>query len=134
MRSRLNSTHCRFLLTVLLLIILASSCAGSRDETIGAITVPVPSAMKRSAEKPLEVSILGFGAGQATFHGALESAELVEFYKKELPARGWQENLKLLSGGAMLAYSKEGNTLLIGVSKQDKDTVLSLTVGGVGSK
>jgi hypothetical protein len=64
----------------------------------------------------------------------MESAELVEFYKKELPARGWQENLKLLSGGAMLAYSKEAKTLLIGVSKQDKDTVLSLTVGGVGSK
>ncbi|HYJ16001.1 MAG TPA: hypothetical protein VE170_10965 [Candidatus Limnocylindria bacterium] len=134
MRSRLNSTHCRFSHTVLLLVILASSCAGSRDETIGGITVPVPSAMKKSAEKPLEVSILGFGAGQATFHGAMESAELVEFYKKELPARGWQENLKLLSGGAMLAYSKDGKTLLIGANKQDKDTVLSLTVGGIGNK
>ena len=132
MRSRLNCIHCRISHAVLLLVILASSCAGSRDETIGGITVPVPSAMKRSAEQPLEVSILGFGAGQATFHGAMESAELVDFYKKELPARGWQENLKLLSGGAMLAYSKDGKTLLIGVSKQDKDTVLSLTVGGVG--
>jgi hypothetical protein len=132
MRCRLNSINRRFSLTVLLLFILASSCAGSRDETIGGVTVPVPSAMKKSAEKPLEVSILGFGAGQASFHGNMEIAELVEFYKKELPARGWQENMKLLSGGAMLAYSKDGKTLLIGISKQDKDTVLSLTVSGVG--
>ena len=132
MRWRLNSINYRFSLPVLLLFILASSCAGSRDETISGVTVPVPSVMKKSAEKPLEVSILGFGAGQASFHGNMESAELVEFYKKELPARGWQENMKLLSGGAMLAYSKDGKTLLIGISRQDKDTVLSLTVGGVG--
>ena len=132
MRYRSNSIRFRFSLSVLSLFILASSCATSRDETIGGVTVPVPSAMKKSAEKPLEVSILGFGAGQATFHGNMESAELVEFYKKELPARGWQENMKLLSGGAMLAYSKDGKTLLIGIGKQDKDTVLSLTVGGVG--
>ena len=132
MRYRSNSIHFHFSLSVLLLFILAGSCATSRDETIGGVTVPVPSAMKKSAEKPLEVSILGFGAGQATFHGNMESAELVEFYKKELPTRGWQENMKLLSGGAMLAYSKDGKTLLIGISKQAKDTVLSLTVGGVG--
>ena len=132
MRCRLNSIHFRFSLSVLALFILASSCATSRDETIGGVTVPVPSAMKKSAEKPMEVSILGFGAGQATFHGNMESAELVEFYKKELPAQGWQENMKLLSGGAMLAYSKDAKTLLIGISKQEKDTVLSLTVGGVG--
>ena len=132
MRYRSNSIHIYFSLSVLSLFILASSCATSRDETIGGVTIPVPSAMKKSAEKPLEVSILGFGAGQATFHGNMESAELVEFYKKELPTRGWQENMKLLSGGAMLAYSKDGKTLLIGIGKQDKDTVLSLTVGGVG--
>jgi hypothetical protein len=132
MRWRLNSLLCRFSLAALLLCILAISCAGSRDETVGGVTVPVPSAMKKGAEKPVEVSFLGIGAGQASFHGNMESAQLVEFYKKELPARGWQENIKLLSGGAMLAYSKDGKTLLIGITKQEKDTVLSLTVGGVG--
>ena len=62
----------------------------------------------------------------------MDSAKLIEFYKKELPARGWQESMNLRSGGAMLAYSKEGKTLLIGISKQNEETVLSLTVGGVG--
>jgi len=40
--------------------------------------------------------------------------------------------MNLVSGGAVLAYSKDGKTVLIGISKQEKDTVLSLTVGGVG--
>ena len=132
MRRSYNALHSRSSLLALLLFMLASACAGSRDETVGGVTVPVPSAMKRGAEKPVEVSIFGFGAGQASFHGSMKSADVVEFYKKELPARGWQESMNLRSGGAVLAYSKEGKTLLIGISNQNDETVLSLTVGGVG--
>ena len=62
----------------------------------------------------------------------METDKLVEFYKKEMPARGWQPSMNLLSGGAMLAYSKNGKSVLIGISKQNNETVLSLTVGGVG--
>ncbi len=115
-----------------LLILFLFACAGSRDETVGGVTLPVPSAMKKGAEQPVEISFLGFGAGRATFHGNMDSAKLVEFYKKELPARGWQESMNLASAGALLAYSKEGKTIMIGISKDDKGSVLSLTVGGVG--
>ena len=87
--------------------------------------------MKRGSEKPAEMSLLGFGAGQATFQGNMNTDEIVEFYKKELPARGWQSNMNLRSGGAMLGYSKEGHTLLIGVGKQENTTVLTLTVTGL---
>ena len=120
------------LLAVLLFLGLLSACGGSRDETVAGATLPVPSAMKKSADKPVEIAIFGFGGGQASFHGDMESAKLVEFYKKELPARGWQESMNLVSGGAVLAYSKDGKTVLIGISKDDKGSVLSLTVGGVG--
>ena len=61
-----------------------------------------------------------------------EINKLVEFYKKEMPARGWQENMNLRSGGAVLAYSKEGKNVLIGISKQSDETLLSLTVTSVG--
>ena len=132
MRRLYNVLHTSPSLLALLLFMLASACAGSRDETVGGVTVPVPSAMKRGAEKPVEVSIFGFGAGQASFHGSMKSADVVEFYKKELPARGWQESMNLRSGGAVLAYSKQGKTLLIGISNQKDETVLSLSVGGVG--
>jgi hypothetical protein len=119
-------------LLALVLLMLASACAGSRDEIVAGVTIPVPSAMKKGAEKPVEVSIFGFGAGQASFHGSMDSAKLVEFYKKEMPARGWQENMNLRSGGAVLAYSKEGKNVLIGISKQSDETLLSLTVTSVG--
>jgi hypothetical protein len=109
---------------------LASGCTRSYDETIAGTSIPVPKAMERSGEKPAEISLLGFGAGQATFHGNMDTDAIVEFYKKELPARGWQADMNLRSGGAMLAYSKEGKTLLIGAGKQDDKTSLTLTVGG----
>ena len=86
--------------------------------------------MTKSTAKPVEMSLLGFGAGQATFHGNMDPEKVVEFYKEEMPARGWQSNMNLRSGGAMLAYSKEGKTLLIGVGQQEGKTNLTLTVGG----
>lgn len=132
MRGAFYSVRVGSSFVVLLLLMLASACAGPRDETVAGAILPVPSAMKKDAEKPVEISIFGFGAGQASFHGNMESAKLVEFYKKELPARGWQESMNLVSGGAVLAYSEDGQSVLIGISKQEKDTALSLTVGGVG--
>jgi hypothetical protein len=130
MPSLKQSWIARFTLSLFLATILTASCGGSYDETIGGVTVPVPKAMTRSTEKPVEISLLGFGAGQATFHGTVDTEQIVDFYKKELPARGWQANMNLRSGGAMLAYGKDGKTLLIGVAKENGQTSLSLTVGG----
>lgn len=87
--------------------------------------------MIRDAENASEMSLLGFGAGQASFHGTMGSEEVVEFYRNEMAARGWQPNMNLRSGGAMLAYSKEGKTLLIGIGQQQGETQLTLTVGGL---
>ena len=119
--------------SVLLLVLftLGSGCGGSKEETIAGVTVPVPKAMTRSAEKPAELSLLGFGAGQASFSGNMDTDKLIEFYKKEMPARGWQPNMNLRSGGAMLGYSKEGKTLLVAIGKQDGKTNLTLSVGGM---
>ena len=122
----------RLFLAAIILPLLLTACGGSRDETISGVAIPVPSAMKKSADKPVEISFLGFGAGQATFRGDMDSEKLIEFYKKEMPARGWQSNMNLLSGGAMLAYSKDAKSVMIGIGKQDNQTVLSLTVGSVG--
>ena len=116
----------------LLVAAMLGACGGSRDEKISGVAIPVPSAMKAASEKPAEISFLGFGAGQATYRGNMESEKLVDFYKKEMPARGWQPSMNLLSGGAMLAYGKDGKSVLIGISEQKGETVLTLTVGGAG--
>jgi len=114
------------------LLILVSGCNRSYEETISDLKVPVPKAMIRSSEKPVEMTFLGFGAGQASFHGNMDTDKIVEFYKKEMPARGWQPGMNVQSGGAMLAYSKEGKTILVSISKEKSETSLTLTVGGVG--
>ena len=126
--SALSNPSIFFLLAALA---LSTGCGGSYDETIAGVSFPVPKAMTRSAEKPVEMSLFGFGAGQATFDGDMEPEKIVEFYKKEMPTRGWRPNLNLRSGGAMLAYSKEGKTLLVGVGKQNAKTNLTLTVSGM---
>lgn len=115
---------------LLFVTIIAASCGGSYEETIGGVAIPVPKGMARISEKPVEISLLGFGAAQATFLGAMDTNQIVDFYQKELPARGWQANMNLRSGGAMLAYSKDGKIVLIGVGNQDGETRLSLTVSG----
>jgi hypothetical protein len=107
------------------------SCGGAYEETIGGVAVPVPKGMTRTSETPMEISLLGFGAGQATFHGVLDAEAIVDFYRKELPDRGWRANMNLRSGGSMLAYSKDGKTLLVGVGKENGKTSLSLTVTGI---
>jgi hypothetical protein len=122
----------QFSLATIIFSLLLTACGGSRDETISGVAIPVPSAMKKSSDKPVEIAFLGFGAGQATFRGDMESEKLVEFYKKEMAARGWQSNMSLRSGGAMLTYSKDAKTVMISIGKQDNQTVLSLTVGTVG--
>jgi hypothetical protein len=118
----------------MVLILLGSlwGCAGSYDETVSGVTVPVPKAMAKSSDKPAEMSILGFGAGQASFHGTMPVEKIVEFYKKELPARGWQPSMDIQGGGALLAYSKDGKSLLINAGKENDKTILSLTVVGMG--
>jgi hypothetical protein len=132
MRSSTTYSPLYFLAAALMSVLIISGCGGAYEETISGVQVPVPKAMTKSTEKPVEMSILGFGAGQASFHGNMETDKLIEFYKKEMAARGWQPNLNIQSGGAMLAFTKEGKTLLVAIDKPDKETRLTLTVGGVG--
>jgi len=132
MRANLFSTLTTALVTISIFALTSSGCGGSYDETISGVKVPVPNGKAKHSEIPAEMWFRGFGAGQASFHGKMETDKVVEFYKKELAARGWEPNMNLQSGGAMLAYAKEGKTLLIAVGKANDDTTLSLTLGGMG--
>lgn len=132
MRANMPYVLGKLVIAAIVLSLIFAACGGSRDEMIGGVTIPVPKALSKGSENPVEISFLGFGAGQATFHGSMESEKIIEFYQRELPARGWQQSMNLQSGGTMLAYIKEGKSVLIGIGKENNETVLSLTVGGVG--
>jgi hypothetical protein len=54
--------------------------------------------------------------------------KIIEFYRKEMAARGWQPGASLLSRGGMLTYSKDGNNVLLAVGTRDGKSTLSVTV------
>jgi hypothetical protein len=105
-------------------------CGGAHEETVGGINVPVPGGMTKSEEKSIELSLPGFGGAQAAYQGKLDPDKVVEFYKKEMPARGWQPSMGVLSKGGMLSYAKESKSVVVMVGKNDTGTRMTITVGG----
>jgi len=119
-----RSLTCWFCMAVML-----AGCDGSHDETVGGLQVPIPGGMTKSEEKGVELSIPGFGGAQASYRGKLEPNQVVDFYKKEMPARGWKPSIGVLSQGGMLTYAKEGKSLIVMIGKSNGDTNMTITVG-----
>ena len=119
-----RSLTCWFCMAVML-----AGCGGSHDETVGGLQVPIPGGMTKSEEKGVELSIPGFGGAQASYRGKLEPNQVVDFYKKEMPARGWKPSIGVLSQGGMLTYAKEDKSLIVMVGKSNGDTNMTITVG-----
>ena len=86
--------------------------------------------MKKSQDKGLEISLAGFAGGQSTFKGDDRPESVVEFYSKEMLARGWKQSGRLTSGASMLSYVKENQTAMVMVGRDDAGTVMTITVGG----
>lgn len=90
MLRQVENFHLRVIVIAVFYAFGFSACGGSYEDTIAGIMVPVPKPMAKSSEAPVEMKFFGFGAGQSTYPGKMESDKIVEFYKRELPARGWQ--------------------------------------------
>lgn len=114
------------------LILIVAGCGGSYEENVAGAKIPIPNGMTKSQAKGMQLSLPGFGGAQASFIGNLEPDKVVEFYKKEMPNRGWRPNIELTSKGGMLTYTKENQTVVVMVSKSDGGSSLSITVGGTG--
>lgn len=112
------------------LVLILAGCSASYEETVAGVKVPIPSGMKKSHAKGIQLSLPGFGGAQASFQGNLEPDKIVEFYKKEMPNRGWRPNMELTSKGGMLTYTKENQTVVVMITKGDGGSSLSITVGG----
>jgi hypothetical protein len=111
------------------MVVMLAGCGGSHDETVGGLQVPIPGGMTKSEEKAVELSLPGFGGGQASYRGKLEPNKIVEFYKKEMPAHGWKPSIGVLSQGGMLTYVKEGKSVVVMIGKDNGDTRMTITVG-----
>jgi len=86
--------------------------------------------MTRSQESGIEVSLPGFGGAQAAYQGKMDPDKVIEFYRKEMPGRGWQPSIGLLSKGGMLSYAKESTTVVVIVGKTDSGTNMTIMAGG----
>jgi hypothetical protein len=122
----------RFQLIGLIGLTLIFAGCSSYEETVAGVKIPIPSGMKKSQTKGIELSLPGFGGAQTSFQGNLEPDKIIDFYKKEMPNRGWQPNMELTSKGGMLTYTKEYKTVVVMVTKGDGGSSLSITVGGTG--
>jgi hypothetical protein len=122
---------CLHLAACLLCITVGTSgCGGSYEETVGGVKIPIPRGMTRSQESGIEVSLPGFGGAQAAYQGKLDPDKVIEFYRKEMPARGWQPSIGLLSKGGMLTYVKDSTTVIIAVGKTNSGTSMTIIAGG----
>ncbi|HZA55652.1 MAG TPA: hypothetical protein VE616_15495 [Candidatus Udaeobacter sp.] len=110
-------------------VVILAGCGGSREETVAGVKIPIPSGMTKSDEKAVELSVPGFGGGQASYRGNLDPNDVVEFYKKEMSNRGWKPSVGVLSQGGMLTYVKEGKSLIVMVGKNGGGTNMTITVG-----
>jgi hypothetical protein len=112
------------------LTISVSSCGGSYEETVGDVKIPIPRGMTKSQQKGMELSLPGFGGALAAYEGKMAPDSVVEFYRQEMPARGWEPSLGLLSQGGMLTYVKDQKTVIVTVGKTDSGTSMTITVAG----
>lgn len=106
------------------------SCSGSYEETIAGVQVPIPRGVTKSPEQGIQLTLPGFGGAQVSYEGNLEPEKIMDFYKKEMPARGWQAAAGILTKGGMLSYTKEGKAVVIMVGPKDGQTALTIMVGG----
>jgi hypothetical protein len=118
------------ILFLLAMILIFAGCSKSYDEKIAGVEIPIPRGMKKSDGAGVEVALLGFGGGQSSFRGQLEPGKVIEFYEKEMPSRGWQPNLGVISKGGMLTYAKDARTVMITVGGNNEATTVTVTVGG----
>jgi hypothetical protein len=112
------------------MVLIFAGCSRSYDEKIAGVEIPIPRGMKKSDGAGVEVALLGFGGGQSSFRGQLEPGKVIEFYEKEMPSRGWQPNLGVISKGGMLTYAKDARTVMITVGGNNEATTVTVTVGG----
>ena len=125
MRRWLRLAACLLCITV-----AVSGCSGSHEETVGGVKIPIPGGMTRSQESGIEVSLPGFGGAQAAYQGKLDPEKVIEFYQKEMSARGWQPSIRLLSKGGMLTYVKDSTTVIITVEKTDSGARMAIIAAG----
>ena len=120
----------RLTVWLLWLTLSTSGCGGSHEETLGGVKIPIPGGMTKSQGNGNRAVVTGFRWYASRVSGQSRSRQVIAFYQKEMPARGWKPTIGLLSTGGMLSYVKENTTVIIIVGKTDSGTNMTIMAGG----
>ena len=116
---------------LLLLVMPLGSALGDQEsnEFVAGSPIPIPSEMNRSTDQGMELMVPGFKGGQVAYQGQVEPREIIRFYQKNMPLKGWQPYASLVTGGGLLVFTKSNKSALIMVSESNGNTTLAILVG-----
>ncbi len=123
--------HAIRLIWVLLLVTPLGSALGDQPSTevVAGSPIPIPSEMNKSTGQGIELMVPGFNGGQVAYQGKVEPREVIRFYKKNMPLKGWHPYASLVTGGGLLVFTKSNKSVLIMVSESNGNTTLAILVG-----
>ena len=119
------------LIWVLFLVMPMGSAVGDQDsdEVVAGSPIPIPSEMNKSTDQGIELMVPGFNGGQVAYQGKVEPREVIRFYQKNMPLKGWHPYASLVTGGGLLVFTKSNKSVLIMVSESNGNTTLAILVG-----
>lgn len=117
------------LVLICMLFALLAGCQKKEDATIAGVDIPIPSQMKKVADKVAQ-TVPGFDDGQAAFQGKAAEGEIFNFYQENMEARGWKPTNFTVSNKDQLAYTKNGRICLVWYTPNpDGTTSLIIAIG-----
>ena len=116
---------------ILLLVVPLSSALADQQSTevIAGLPIPIPSEMSKASDQSMELMVPGFNGGQVAYQGKVEPREVIRFYQKNMPLKGWRPYASLVTGGGLLVFTKSNKSVLIMVSESNGNTTLAILVG-----
>ena len=96
---------------------------------IAGVTIPIPPGMRKATDQRVELIVPGFKGGQEAYRGSVEKSEVITFYQKQMPLDGWIPYASLVTGGGLLVYTRNNQSVLILVGEGNGETTLAIMVG-----
>ena len=85
--------------------------------------------MSKATDERIELIVPGFKGGQEAYQGNVDPSEVITFYQKQMPLDGWNPFVSLVTGGGLLVYTRNNQSVLIMIEESNGETTLAIMVG-----
>lgn len=118
-----------FPVLLLLVSLIIPHAIAQTNEVIAGVSIPIPPGMNRTTDQRIEMTVPGFKGGQKAYQGGVDPSEVITFYQKRMPLDGWNPFASLVTGGGLLVYTRNNQSVLIMVEESNGETTLAIMVG-----